>query len=341
MGMLHAFWKSFDDVFANKYIFVLSLSLLLIIEVFGTLSSIIIQNSSINCYSNTPVNVYSGGAYNSAPPPANCISLPLIGTYIDSSSILMLVILFLLLFAMTVLLSLAYIAQGYDIITNKTLSIKRSLSSALKKLPVAFLANLLTMLINVITFSGIFLISYYLLNMIGNMSFQIQLISEPILIISILILSLLILIFYIIFFYFVNVSIMVENKGVIGSIKRSIELSKNRKTKIFGTVFLSTFIYFIFIFIAALPFILYFMLGLVFTYTGQGYQISQIFNIASSGNLMNVLFTYIPLSIGFFVLLAGFFFINTWIGMIPVYLYMEFMMNKKQRTNKSNPVQIQ
>ena len=93
-------------------------------------------------------------------------------------------------------------------------------------------------------------------------------------------------------------------------------------------------------FVVILPFILFFALGSIFNYISV-YATPQIFNIQSPSTLILVLFTYIPSSIGLFILLASFFFISTWIGMIPVYLYTEFMMNKKQKTVKNNPVQIQ
>lgn len=329
MGILHAFWKSFDDVFANKYAFVMPIVLITITMLMVYGMNYLISGQSC------PVSVL-GNVYQSS---NSCtINLPLFGS-ITALGLVFIIVLALLTVLMVVLSSLVYVSQGYDIMKNKTLSVKRSVGMALRKLPVAYVSNLIVILLYLATYAVIGLVVYLMLTKI-SMIYNVVLPYLMIVVMAALgVMLIIVSVYYSLLFYFINAVIVAEGKGVLSSIVRSVELSRQRKTKIFGAVTLSDFIIVMATLLAYLPIILLtgsFGLGI---FGGSLLGTGGIFT--SSGALM-IVFGYITPII---ILLVSYMFILSWLGMVPMYLYNEFTFNivkplrgKRQDTDQSQPM---
>ncbi len=325
MGLLHTFWRSFDDVFNNKYSFVTFLVIAAIMIV-GVLAIIFISSSG---QSNVvPMYNYTTGTYTY--PYQNSITLPVLGT-ISASTFYMLVALAIFMFLMTVFSAVTYVSQGYDMIQNKTLSLKRTFSKAVNKYPVALGANTLILLLYIATFA-VMIGLIYLIEAIGSYSgaysgsFAAAFVG--IILIAVLMVLMIVFavlnIFYMILFYFVNASIISENAGVIASIKRSIELAKTRKTKIFGAILLSDVISTTASIAIFLPIILlsvFSSLSVISSGLDGGL-------LSGAGGFQYTEFLFMQSPSGFIILMAGLLFITAWIGMIPIYLYYEFTAKK-------------
>ena len=92
---------------------------------------------------------------NSYPPNcASSISPPILGS-VTALGAAYVIIFLLLLILVVVLSSLVYVSQGYDIMKNKTLSLKRSVGMALRKLPVAYVSNLIVILLYLATYAAL------------------------------------------------------------------------------------------------------------------------------------------------------------------------------------------
>ena len=271
-------------------------------------------------------NIY--GYYGYCPP--TFATLPLLGS-ITLIGLIYLIIIILFLVFMMVLSSLVYLSQGYDIMKNKTLSLKRSFFTALKKLPVAFVSNLLVTLLYFVTYVVIGLFIFLLLNSIQNITSILVAYLVVLIVVLLTIVFIGLIIYYALLFYFINSVIIAENKGIFSAIKRSMELSKNRKTNIFGAVTLTNFISVLLIFIILLPIILLSAtsyLGIFGYNSGLGAGLS----ISSVGTLLLFSEYVLPMV----MLIISYFFILTWLGAVPIYLYNEFTFNlvKPIRKNK-------
>jgi hypothetical protein len=317
MGILNAFWNSFEDVFNNKKSFIIPL-FMMAIAVIG-LAVLFAAYSNYGVASAYPYYGYNqvtgqiGGGYNGYNMPGeNLISVPILGyiTYPQLAIAIVGVVYFAIIMIFS---SLAITVQAYEIINTRSLSLQKILSKAVRKLPVAFASNVLVILLYLLTFIGIFLASAYVSSAVSSQALYNLLASFAVLLVEVVLyfILLVLIVYYSVFFYFVNTAIVAEDKGVINAIRRSVELSKNRKTKIFGAITMSTFINTIVDIAFFVPVLLLTFLntGLLGGSLSYGLTLSSL-SIMQSNIVME-----------FAVMIVATFFIFAWIGMVPMYLY--------------------
>ena len=318
MGILDAFCNSFEGVFSNKKAFVIPVTMFAI-TLLGLVAFLFAFQGS------SPGGDY--GLYGS--PTSGMISLPILG-YVSYAQLAELIIFVVFILAISIFSALAITAQAYDIINNKIMSLGKVFSKTLRRFPVAFAANTLVILLYVVTFAVIILLAAFVSSVLAMGMYGAAVIFAVLLVEVVLFFCLfLLIIYYSIFFYFINTAIVAEDKGVISSIRRSIELSKGRMTNIFGAIALSNIVTIMTDSAFYMPLVLILGLGAgfglgVFGGYGGGPMgglggmsiLPYVFGVASLlGSNMVIMFA---------VLIGVMFFFSAWTGMIPMYLYTEF-----------------
>ena len=317
MGILDAFCSSFEGVFSNKKAFVIPVTMFAITLLGLVAFLFVFQGSSTGAY-------YGQNLYGSSN--SGMISLPILG-YVSYAQLAELIIFVVFILAVSIFSALAITAQAYDIINNKIMSLRTVFSKALHRFPVAFAANTLVILLYVVTFAVILLLAAFVSSAFATEMYSAATTFVVLLIDAVLFFCLfLLIIYYSIFFYFINTAIIAEDKGVISSIRRSMELSKGRMTRIFGAIALSNIVVMIIDAAFYMPFMLmgvFFGLGIL---NGAGYGPMMGSGISSSlsGVFIAASLLGSNMVIEFAVLLGVVFFLFAWVGMIPMYLYAEF-----------------